>query len=158
MRNHNMSRRKGHRNGLDHPHQRIVVGDEDLEIIARLRQFGRGTDKVGHWSRGAVPNEDRQPLMAQMISDATANNAKANNPNALSNSTRHVPFLWKLRLNLPRCNSIHLTTTRVRCASSDSKAATALRRFSAAMRAIISGVASAIVRGRARWTSVTGSA
>src|ERR1700731_2165893 len=118
MRNHNMSGGKRHRNGLDHPHQRIVVGDEDLEVVARLRQFGRGTDKVGYWSRGAVPNEDGQPLMAQMIGNATANNAKANNANALSNSTRHVRALWKLRLNLPPCNSIHLTTNRVRSARS----------------------------------------
>ena len=155
MRNHNMARRKRHRNGLDHPHQRIVVGDEDLEIIARLRQLGRGTDKVGHWSRSAVPDEDRQPLTPQMVGNATANNAKTNNPNALSNSTRHVRALWKLRLNLSPRNSIHLTTNRVRCASSDSKAATTLRRFSAAMRAEISGVASARVSGRAGWTSVT---
>jgi hypothetical protein len=28
--------------------------------------------------------------MAQMIGNATANNAEANNPNALSNTTRHV--------------------------------------------------------------------
>src|ERR1700720_4869455 len=155
MRNHNMARRKRHRNGLDHPHQRIVVRDEDLEVIARLRQFGRGTDKVGHRSRGAVPDEDRQPLMPQMVGNATANNAKANNPNALSNSTRHVRALWKLRLNLSPCNSIHLTTNRVRCANSDSKAATTLRRFSAAIRAEISSVASARVSGRAGWTSVT---
>src|SRR5205807_10364049 len=93
MRNHDMTRRERHRNGLDHSHQRIVVGDEDLEVIARLRQLGRGTNKVGHRSRGAVPDEDRQPLMAQMIGNATANNAKANNPNTLSNSTRHVRTL-----------------------------------------------------------------
>src|SRR6267154_6395845 len=155
MRNHNMSRRERHRNCLDYSHQRIVVGDEDLQVIARLRQFGRGTDKVGHWSRGAVPNEDRQALMAQMVGNATANNAKANNPHALSNSTRHVRALWKLRLNLSPRNSIHLTTNRVRCASSDSKAATTLRRFSVAMRAEISGAASARVSGRAGWTSVT---
>src|SRR6266536_1770984 len=90
MRNHDMTRRERHRNGLDHSHQRIVVGDEDLEVIARLRQLGWRTDKVGHWSRRAVPDEDRQPLMAQMIGNATANNAEANNPNALSNTTRHV--------------------------------------------------------------------
>src|SRR4029077_4330121 len=154
MRNHNMARRKRHRNGLDHPHQRIVVGDEDLEIIARLRHLRRGTDKVGHWSRGAVPDEDREPLMPQMVGNATANNAKANNPNALSSTTRHVPALWNLRLNLSRCNCIHLTTNRGRCASSDSKAATTLRRFSAAMRAEISAVASARVSGRAGWASV----
>ena len=89
-----------------------------------------------------------------MVGNATANNAKANNPNALSNSSvMSVPL--KLRLNLSPCNSIHLTTNRVRCASSDSKAATTLRRFSAAMRAEISGVASARVSGRAGWTSVT---
>src|SRR5205085_10201895 len=89
MRNHDMTRRERHRNGLDHSHQRIVVGDEDLEVIARLRQLGRGTDKVGHWSRRAVPDEDRQPLMAQMLGNATANNAEANNPEALSKTTRH---------------------------------------------------------------------
>src|SRR4029453_8769087 len=150
-----MTRRERHRNGLDHSHQRIVVGDEDLEVTAGLRQFRRGTDKVGHWSRGAVPNEDRQPLMAQMIGDATANNAEANNTNALSNSTRHVCSLWKLRLNLRPCNSIHFTTKRARCASSDSKAATALCRFSSEMSAVISGVASASVSGRAGCTSVT---
>src|SRR6266446_358710 len=158
MRNHNMTRRKRHRNGLNHSHQRIVVGDEDLEVIAGLRQLGRGTDKVGHWSRGTVPNEDRQSLVAQMIGNTTANNAEANNTHALSNSTRHVRALWKLRLNLPPCNSIHFTTTRVRCASSDSSPETALCRFSAAMSAVISGVASASVSGRAGCTSVTWSA
>src|SRR5438309_11713854 len=155
MRNHNMTRRERHRNGLDHSHQRLVVGDEDLEVVAGLRQFGRGTDKVGHWSGSAVPNEDRQPLMAQMIGNATANNAEANNTNALSNGTHHVRSLWKLRLNLRPCNSIHFTTNRVRCASSDSKAATALRLFSAAISAVISGVTSASVSGRAGCTSVT---
>src|SRR5436190_23612638 len=152
MRDHNMARRKRHRNGLDHPHQRIVVRDEDLKVMARLRQFGRGTDKVGHWSRGAVPNEDRQSLTPQMVGNPTANNAKANNPNAFSNSTRHA--LWKLRLNLSPRNSIHLTTNRVRCANSDSKAATTLRRFSAAMRAEISGVGSSRIRCRVGWTLI----
>src|SRR5207237_3438247 len=104
MRDHDMMRRERHRNSLDHSHQRIVVGNEDLEIIAGLRQFRRRTDKVGHRSRSPVPNEDRQPLMAQMIGNATANNAKANNSNALSNTTRHVRALWKLRLNVPPCN------------------------------------------------------
>src|SRR5438874_11455416 len=105
MRDHNMARRKRHRNGLDHPHQRIVVRDEDLKVMARLRQFGRGTDKVGHWSRGAVPNEDRQSLTPQMVGNQKANNAKANNHNAFYNSTRHT--LWKLILNISSSISIY---------------------------------------------------
>src|SRR5207237_10658075 len=155
MRDHDMMRRERHRNSLDHSHQRIVVGNEELQIIAGLRQLRWRTDKVGHRSRSPVPNEDRQPLMAQMIGNATANNSEANNTNALSNGTHHVRSLWKLRLNLRPCNSIHFTTNRVRCASSDSKAATALRRFTAAISAVISGVTSASVSGRAGCTSVT---
>src|SRR6266480_983747 len=158
MRNHDMMRRERHRNSLDHSHQRIVVGDEDLEIITGLRQLRRRSDKVGHRSRSPVPNEDRQPLMAQMIGDATANNAEANNSNALSNSTGHVRSLWKLRLNLRPCNSIHSTTNRARRASSDSRVAMALRRFSAPISEVISGRASASVSGRAECRSVTWSA
>src|SRR6266480_1136870 len=99
MRNHDVTRRERHRNRLNHAHQRIIVGDEDLEVIAGLRQLRWRTDKVGHWSRSPVPDKDRKPLVPQMISDATADNTQAYNSNRLSDGPRHIPPIWKLRLN-----------------------------------------------------------
>ena len=99
MRNHNVTRRQRHRNRLNRSHQRIIVGDEDLEVIAGLRQLRWGTDKVGHWFRSPVPDKDRQSLVPQMISDAAADNTEADNPNRLSDGSLHIPPVWKLRLN-----------------------------------------------------------
>src|SRR5690242_6921473 len=102
---HNMPRRERHRNRLNHSHECIIVGDEDLEVITRLRQLRWGTDKVGYWFRSPIPDKDRQALVPQMISDAPANNTEADNPNRLSDGPRHISSIWKMRLNLHARNS-----------------------------------------------------
>src|SRR5678815_5778721 len=98
MRNHNVTRGQRHRNRLDHSHQRIIVGDEDLEAIAGLRQLRWGTDKVGHWFRSPVPDKDRQSLAPQMISHSAADNTEADNPNRLSDGPRHIPLIWEIAI------------------------------------------------------------
>src|SRR5690242_15163558 len=104
MPNDNVTRGERHRNRLNHSHQRVIVRDEDLQVIAGLRQLPWRTDKVRHWLRSAVPDKHRQSLVPQMIGNATADDTKANNPNRLSDGPRHIPTIWKLRLN-PRARN-----------------------------------------------------
>src|SRR5690348_4102678 len=99
MGNHNVTRRQYHRNRLNRSHQRLIVGDEDLEVIAGLRQLRWGTDKIGHWFWSPVPDKDRESLVPQMISDPATDNTEADNPNRLSGGPCHISTIWKLRLN-----------------------------------------------------------
>src|SRR5205085_9418024 len=106
----------------NHSHQGIIVRDEDLQVVTGLRQLRWGTDKVGDWLRSPVPDKHRQSLVPQMIGNATADDPEANDPNRLSDGPRHIPTIWKLRLNpRPRNCSLHHKMDRTRPAPTSTR-------------------------------------
>ena len=84
MRHHDVVRRQVGRHSLHHLEQRIVIGYENLDEIAKLSHFGGRSDKIRHRARRAVPNKNVEPVFAQIIDDPLANDAKANDSNVLS--------------------------------------------------------------------------
>ena len=84
-----MVRRQIRRHPLHHLEQRVVVGNENLDEIAELRDLGGRTDKIGHRPRRPVPNENVEPAFPQIIDDALADYPKAQHSNIFPCTTRH---------------------------------------------------------------------
>ena len=67
----------------------LIVGDEDLQKIAHLGEFGRSPDKVRHRLWRAVPNKDMEAFSLQNLPDPAADNPEPYNPDVFSSATRH---------------------------------------------------------------------
>ena len=65
------------RHPLHHREERVIIRDENLDVIAKLGHFCRRPDKIRDRTRRPVPDEDVKPVFPQVIHDPLADNAQA---------------------------------------------------------------------------------
>jgi hypothetical protein len=70
-------RRQVRRHPLNHLKKRVIVRNENLDVIAELGDFGGRPDKVRDWPRRPVPNENVEPAFPQIVHDPLADDAQA---------------------------------------------------------------------------------
>jgi hypothetical protein len=68
---------------MDGVQQSLVVGNKDLDVIAKLGQLSRRTDKIWNGTRCPVPNENLKSFSAQIRSYPAADDPKADHSNLL---------------------------------------------------------------------------
>jgi hypothetical protein len=89
MRHHDMIRGQIGRHPLHHLKQRVIVGDENLDVIAELRDLRRRAYEIRYWPRRPIPNEDMESAFPQVRHDPLANDAQAQHSNIFPCPTRH---------------------------------------------------------------------
>ena len=85
-----MVRRQVRHHSLHHLEQRIVIGNEDLDVIAELRDLRRRTNEIRHRSRRPVPNKNVVAAFPQITYHSLADNAQPEHTYVFSRPTRHV--------------------------------------------------------------------
>ena len=89
MRGHDVLRRQG---GRELPHdfeERFIVGDENLDHVAELRDFGGRADKILFWARRSVPDEDLESAMTEPGRDPRPDNSEADQTDVFVFGARH---------------------------------------------------------------------
>ena len=93
MRHHDVVRGQVRHHPLHHLEQGIVVRNEDLDVIAKLRHFRGRTHKIRHRSWRPVPNENVIPAFAQIVHHPLADDAQTHHSNIFPCPTRHLQKL-----------------------------------------------------------------
>lgn len=63
--------------------QSLIVGNKDLDVVAKLGQLSRRTDKIWNETRCPVPNENLKPFPAQSRSYLATDDPEANHSDRL---------------------------------------------------------------------------
>src|SRR6266481_1881911 len=90
MRDDDMARCKRSAELLNGLHQRVIIRNKNLEVIAHFRQLRGRTDEVWNRTRGTVPDEDLKSFLAQIGGHATADNPEADDSDIFSHWSEHV--------------------------------------------------------------------
>jgi hypothetical protein len=98
MRDNRMSRGQYRNKILCYLQKRVVVRNKNLNEVAHLGDFSRCPDKVWHWTRGAVPNENLKSLATKILSHPASDNTEPYDSNILSRSTGHAMTTWHFGL------------------------------------------------------------
>jgi hypothetical protein len=105
-----MTRRQRRRHLTDNVEKRVIIRDENLNVVAHLGELGRGAYEIRYRSWISVPDKDVKILTPQVICDAASDDAKPNYTDILSGSTRHVwgfaAFSQLCRLSSLKRNSL----------------------------------------------------
>ena len=68
---------------MDGVQQSLVVGNKDLDVIAKLGQLSRRTDKIWNGTRCPVPNENLKSFPAQIRTYPATDDPEADHSNRL---------------------------------------------------------------------------
>jgi hypothetical protein len=90
VRDDDVPRRERGRHLPDDIEKGVVVGDEDLNVIAHFRELGGRADKIRHRPRVPIPNENVEAQAAEILRDAATDNTEPDYANIFSDSTRHA--------------------------------------------------------------------
>ena len=92
MREHDVARRQRGRQLVGNLKKRVIVRHKNLQVIAHLRDFGGRTDEVWDPSQGPIPDENMEPLLANVRGDSAPDNPETDHSDIFSHSMSHVTF------------------------------------------------------------------
>jgi hypothetical protein len=69
--------------------KRVVVRDEDLNVVAHLGQFGRRAHEIRDRAWVSIPDKHVKALATQIVRDPASDNAETDYTDVFSGSTRH---------------------------------------------------------------------
>jgi hypothetical protein len=72
------------RNPLRRLEQRFIVGDKNLDEIAKLSDLCRRSYKIGNGPRRAVPDEDMKAAFPQVLGHSLADDSEPDHSNIFS--------------------------------------------------------------------------
>src|ERR1700687_4420342 len=93
MRYDDVPRRERGRPLADNVQKRVVVRNENLNVVTHLGQLGRRTHEIRDGSRVPVPNKNMETQTAQIVGDPASDDAEPDYTHLFPGSTRH----WGLR-------------------------------------------------------------
>jgi hypothetical protein len=83
MPNDDVARREVFTEPMNGVQQSLVVGNKDLDVIAKLGEVSRRTNKIWDRTRCPVPNENLKSFPAQILTYSATDDPKANHSNRL---------------------------------------------------------------------------